>query len=204
MWVLSAAFLVHNQNLGYFELVITTRTHTCTHTHVHTHTCTHTRAPIVLRLFWILSGTTQVSRYQNSKNQGGKTKLDLLEQEIVSGVASTGPICKSAPHPRQITMTTSHHSAFCKPDALPAAQPTASKHWKHMVITNTMILLNIIGSSLRHINALTSLKCIDAFYVADVHQHTWSVSVVIVLKSMYYFNIKFNSRIMYARDMMWL
>jgi len=36
-------------------------------------------AIIVLRLFWILSGTTQVTRYEN-----GKTSLDSLEQEIVS------------------------------------------------------------------------------------------------------------------------
>jgi len=32
-----------------------------------------------------LSGTTRVSRYQKGKNQEGKTNLDLLEQEIVSG-----------------------------------------------------------------------------------------------------------------------
>jgi len=32
-----------------------------------------------------MSGTTQVSRYQKGKNQEGKTDLDLLEQEIVSG-----------------------------------------------------------------------------------------------------------------------
>jgi len=50
--------------------------------HIHTHTHTHT---IVLLLFWNLSGTTWVSRYQKGKNQEGKTNLDLLEQEIVSG-----------------------------------------------------------------------------------------------------------------------
>ena len=65
--------------------------------------------PIVLWLFWILSGTSRVSQYQKVK-----TNLDLLEQDIVSG----GGICwailyeKSAPHPRQITMTASHHSVF--------------------------------------------------------------------------------------------
>jgi len=46
---------------------------------------THTRNAIVLLLFLNLSGTTQVSRYQKGKNQECKTKLDLLEQEIVSG-----------------------------------------------------------------------------------------------------------------------
>ena len=84
---------------------------------------TYTRT-IILRLFWILSGTTQVSRYQK-----GKTNLDLLEQETVSGISWA--ICKSAPRCRQITMPASHHSVFYRPDALPAAQTTASKHWRH-------------------------------------------------------------------------
>ena len=59
----------------------------------HTHT-------IVLLLFWNLSGTTRVSRYQRGKNQEGKTNLDLLEQEIVSGSGICWAICKSAPHLR--------------------------------------------------------------------------------------------------------
>jgi len=36
-------------------------------------------------------------------------------------------ICKSAPRSRHITMPVPHHSVFYRPDALPAAQPTASK-----------------------------------------------------------------------------
>ena len=51
---------------------------------------THTRT-IILLLFWNLSGTTRVSRYQNGKNQGGKTNLDLPEQEIVSGSGICSP-----------------------------------------------------------------------------------------------------------------
>jgi len=43
-----------------------------------------------------MSGTTRVSRYQK-----GKTNLDLLEQEIVSGSGIRWAICKSAPYPRQ-------------------------------------------------------------------------------------------------------
>jgi len=58
---------------------------------------THT---IVLLLFWNLSGTNRVSMYQKGKNQEGKTNLDLLEQEIVSGSGICWAICKSAPHPR--------------------------------------------------------------------------------------------------------
>ena len=62
---------------------------TPTHTHRHTHA-------IVLRLFWILSGTTWVSQ-----NQKGKTNLDLLEQETVSGSGISWAMCNSAPHPSQ-------------------------------------------------------------------------------------------------------
>jgi len=52
-----------------------------------------------------LSGTTRVSWYQK-----GKTK--------------------SASCSRQITLPKPHHSVFYRPDAFPATQPTASKHWR--------------------------------------------------------------------------
>ena len=55
----------------------------------------------------------------------------LLKQETVSGSGISWAMCKSAPRSRQITMPTPHHSVFYRPDALPAAQPTASKHWRH-------------------------------------------------------------------------
>ena len=54
----------------------------------------------------------------------------LLKQETVSGSGISWAICKSAPRSRQITMPAPHHSVFYRPDALPATQPTASKHWK--------------------------------------------------------------------------
>ena len=57
----------------------------------------------------------------------------LLKQETVSGSGISWDICKSAPHCRQITIPAPHHSVFYRPDALPAAQPTASKHWRHSV-----------------------------------------------------------------------
>jgi len=67
-----------------------------------------------------------VSRYQKGKTSKGKTNLDFLEQEIVSGSG----ICwaNASMHLTQTTTLTSHHSVFYRPDALPAAQPTASKH----------------------------------------------------------------------------
>jgi len=47
-----------------------------------------------------LSGSTRLSWYQK-----GKTSLDLLEQEIVSGSSISWAICKSAPRPKPICFT---------------------------------------------------------------------------------------------------
>ena len=55
----------------------------------------------------------------------------LLKQETVSGSGISWAICKSAFRSRQMTTPAPHHSVFYRPDALPAAQPTASKHWGH-------------------------------------------------------------------------
>ena len=55
----------------------------------------------------------------------------------MSGSGIRWAICKSAPRSRQITTPASHHSVFYRPDALPAAQPTASKHWRQSKYTNT-------------------------------------------------------------------
>ena len=49
----------------------------------------------------------------------------------MSGSGISWAVCKSAPCFRQITTAAPHHSVFYRPDALPAAQPTAAKHWKH-------------------------------------------------------------------------
>jgi len=53
------------------------------------------------------SRTTRVSRYQK-----GKTNLDLLKQETVSGSGISWAICKSASRFRQITMPATHRSVF--------------------------------------------------------------------------------------------
>jgi len=55
----------------------------------------------------------------------------FVKQETVSGSAISWAICKSAPHSRQITTPAPDNSVFYRPDALPAAQTTASKHWRH-------------------------------------------------------------------------
>ena len=94
----------------------------------HTHARSHTHP-----FDGPFSGTTQVSRYQT-----GNPIWILLKQETVSGSGISWAACKSASRSRQTTTPLPHHSAFCRPDALPAAQPTVSKHWmQHTTHTYT-------------------------------------------------------------------
>jgi len=93
------------------------RTHARTHTHTHTH---HLTALCPGLPGWV--GTRKV-----------KPIWILLKQEIVSGSGISWAICKSAARSRQITMPAPHSSVFYRPDALPAAQPIASKHWRHTI-----------------------------------------------------------------------
>jgi len=69
------------------------------------------------------SGTTQVSQYQK-----GKTNLDFTEardSEWQWHQLGHMSVCTSL---QTDTMPAPHHSVFYRPDALPVAQPTASKH----------------------------------------------------------------------------
>jgi len=96
-----------------------------THTHTHTHTT-------VLLLFWNITGTTRVSRYQKGKTRKVKTNLDLLEQEIVSGSG----ICWAGLYASLHLITDNHAnipplSFFYRPDALPAAQQHQSTEGKY-------------------------------------------------------------------------
>ena len=86
------------------------------------HTHTHTR---LMALFPGLPGWTSTRKV--------KPIWILLKQETVSGSGISWATCKSAPRSRQITMPAPHHSVFYRPDALPAAQPTVSEHWRHFI-----------------------------------------------------------------------
>jgi len=93
------------------------RMHACTHAHTHTHTHTFNDP---------FSGTTQVSRYQK-----GKTNLDFTEawdnerQWHQLGYMQVCTLLQTDNH------TSTPPLCFYRPDALPAAQPTVSKHWRH-------------------------------------------------------------------------
>ena len=71
----------------------------------------------------------------------------ILKQETASVSDINWAVCKAAPRSREITMPTPHHSVFYRLDALPAAQPTASMHWRHktVIVTHTHIHTHLMA-----------------------------------------------------------
>ena len=100
------------------------------HTHTHTHTF---NLPFPGLPRW--AGSRKV-----------KPIWILLKQERVSGSGISWAMYKSAPHSRQITTPEPHHSVFYWLYALPAAQPTASKLWRHMMWD--LLFLHIIPETI--------------------------------------------------------
>ena len=100
--------------------------HSCTHTHIHT----RLTAPFLGLPGWV--GTRKA-----------KPIWILLKQETVSGSGISWAICKSAPRSRQITTPAPHYSVFYRPDAPPAAQPTASKQRRPKRGCNQMQLVTV-------------------------------------------------------------
>jgi len=60
-------------------------------------------------------------------------------------------MCKSTPRSRHTTIPAPHRSVFYRPDALPAAQPTASKHWRQQRNTHIVIMAQQHFSFLLHL-----------------------------------------------------
>jgi len=80
-----------------------------------------------------LSRTTRVSRYQK-----GKTNLDFTEardSEWHWHQLGYMQVCTSLQTDNHASST--HHSVFYRPDALPAAQPTASKQGTDIAVKTT-------------------------------------------------------------------
>jgi len=104
-----------------------------------------------------LSGTTRVSRWEV------KPIWILLKQETVSGSGISWAICKCAPCSRQITTPAPHHSDFYRPDALPATQPTVSKHWRDFTCENSeknkLTRTKVLRASKKWLNVI--LYCIS-------------------------------------------
>ena len=97
---------------------LTARLMTYIHTYVHKYM--HTR---LTALFLALPGWASTRKV--------KPLWILPKQEKVSGSGISWAVCKSAHRSRQITMPAPQHSVCYRPDALPAAQPTSSMHWRH-------------------------------------------------------------------------
>jgi len=93
----------------------------------------------------------------------------LLKQETVSGSGISWAICKSAsplaPDP--------HHSVFYRPDALPAAQPTASKHWRPLLIKyhkNKYIRPHSVRSKFMWPTRYAAAVANDRYLICCLHQ----------------------------------
>ena len=101
-------------------------------TYVHTHTHLTALCPGL--------PVTRVSRYQK-----GKTSLDFTEaNEWQRHQLGHMQVCTS--------LQTDNHAdtsplSFVRPDALPAAQPTASKHWRHCNVQNIATLCYTVGNT---------------------------------------------------------
>ena len=75
----------------------------------------------------------------------------------MSGSGISWAICKLAPCSRQTTTPAPHHSVFYRPDAVPAAQPTVSKHWRKKTEYSR---LQVIATSLTAMGTHTPQCCL--------------------------------------------
>ena len=89
----------------------------------------------------LFSGTTR-----RASTRKVKPIWILLKQETVSGSGISWAIRKSAPCSRQVTMPATHHSVSYRPDALPATQPTASKHWRDVTAALKRVIKQLQGT----------------------------------------------------------
>ena len=81
----------------------------------------------------------------------------------MSGNGICWAICKSAPHPQIDNHASISPLSFYRPDAFPATQPTASKHWRRSSIIPICFLhlLRSMASSLFKIHAWQSFHTIS-------------------------------------------
>jgi len=98
-------------------------------------TYTHTHTPCLTALFPGLPGWASTRKV---------TPIWIfVKQETVSGSGIRWAIYKSAPRSRQITTPAPLYSVFYRPDALPAAQPTASKHWRLIYLLTYLLTFSL-------------------------------------------------------------
>jgi len=94
---------------------------------------------------------------------------------------------------RQITTPAPHHS-FCWPSALPNAQPTVSKHWRHLIqlcvctalrrvcVDDDNLVLTDVSCSQRQARhwmaswLLSHTDSVACTWLCSLHPHGWSLS----------------------------
>jgi len=110
----------------------------------------------------------------------------LLKQETLSGNGISWAICKSAPRSRQITTPAPHHSVFYRPDALPAAQSTTSKHWRHEHWRHCTCFLKFIAAEAVLLVIMRPLfaPCGSWLFLAA---HFWAPLTLDVILLIYYY-----------------
>jgi len=97
-------------------------------THTHTHTHTH-----LMALFRDYPGEPVPERLNQSGFHWSKRQWEAVAS---AGLLGHMQVCTSL---QTDNRPASHHSVFYRPDALPAAQPTASKHWRQIRFTLTIM-----------------------------------------------------------------
>ena len=148
------------------------------------HTPTHTRFMAIVR------------DYPGEPGKKVKPIWILLEQETASGTRISWAICKSTQRSRQITTPAPHHSVFYRPDALPAAQPTASKHWRHtptvkvkyVGFSRVLQSLKTIQACIKFWNWLLVLKSIAFWSV-----WSWKINLASTLVAMHLLLVSYNN-----------
>jgi len=121
--------------------------HNYTHTHTCMHACRHThRHTIVLRLFWILSGTTRVSRYQKGKTRKLKPVWIYCSKRHWMAVASAGPYA-------DVHLTPDNHANIPPLSFLqagcPPCHPTNNKDFQPSMICHDISTINAtVGSNI--------------------------------------------------------
>ena len=83
----------------------------------------------------------------------------------------------------QITTPAPHHSVFYRPDALPATQPTASKHWRHIIAGNFDRATNPHTADFAHEMCFRRLRQNPTIYPWQCSQ--WIVTTQTVKSPMY-------------------
>ena len=97
----------------------------------------------------------------------------LLKQQTVSGSGISWARCKSAPRSWQITMPAPDRSVFYRPDAFPATQPTASKHWRHSVTALNAPNLSIIQCGCAELCSVKPVLAVHCPGPCHANLHRW-------------------------------